>query len=276
MNFLLPLCFISASLSVPSADWLVTDLTAETQPFFRNNNDGTWTLGNNLVSRTFLYGGPPGSGFGTIEYRSEMSDVSMIRAIDVEGYLSLDSQKYCLGTLIQTGTSYHAYLNRSAMGINYNPDGWGAVGHLVGSPVAPFPWTPGSRGSPASSQWPPVGLQVAFQLRAPASALAAHQAVSVQLIYEIYPNIPLITKWVTVASNGTAAKGVVVTGLIPETVRLARQYSPWALGSQSPAGAGTWVPPPPCSTSKQTQPMDHRFNFLTTVQSPRTLAPWNA
>jgi hypothetical protein len=135
-------------------------------------------------------------------------------------------------------------LNRSAAGINFNADGWDAVGHTLGAPVAPFPWTPGTRGSPATSQWPPVGLQVIFQLAPPASAPAAHKAVAVQLIYEIYPNIPLLTKWVTVASNGSAAAGVVVTGLVPEVVRLARQYSPWALGAQSPAGAGTWVPPP--------------------------------
>ena len=236
--------FTFVSSTPLSEDWLVSDLTQQTQPFFRDNSDGSWTLGNNLVSRTFRYGGPPGSGFGTIDFRSEMSDVSMIRAIDVEGYLSLDGKSYCLGSLIQTGTTYHAYLNRSAMGINFNPDGWDAVGHAVGAPQAPFPWAPGTRGSPATAQWPPAGLQVAFQLAPPASAPAAHQAVSVQLVYEIYPNIPLITKWVTVASKGPAAAGVVVTGLVPESVRLARQYSPFALGAQSPAGAGTWAPPP--------------------------------
>ena len=100
------LALLCTGLAAPSGDWLITDLTAETQPYFRDNGDGTWTLGNNLISRTFRYGGPPGSGFGTLDYRSEMADVSLIRAIDAEGYLSLDAKGYSLGTLIQTGTQY--------------------------------------------------------------------------------------------------------------------------------------------------------------------------
>lgn len=237
--------FLSLSSSQPLGDWLVTDLTSSTQPTFTNNGDGTWTLSNNLISRTFLYG-TPGAGFGTVDFFSHTSQTSLLRAIDCEGYITLhppgvSNVSYQLGSLIQTGTYYHAYLNRSDTGIVYNPDGWDAVSHSVGIPQAPFPWTPGTRGSPKNAQWPPLGLQVAFQLVPPASAPPSIKDISIQIIYEMYPNIPLLTKWVTVSSKGPAAAGVVIESLTTETMRLARQYSPFQLGSQSPAGAGTWA-----------------------------------
>jgi hypothetical protein len=233
----LALC-AGAAAALP--DWLVADVAAQTQPYFRNNSDGTWTLGNGLVSRTFLYGAP-GTGFGTLDFFSESSQTSLLRAIDSEGYVSFDGVSYALGSIIQTGTYYHAYLNRSALGCVFNPAGWDVVNHTLGSPQAPFPWTPGTRGSPASAQWPPAGLQVAFNLRAPASVPAALRDVAVQLVYEIYPSMPLIAKWVSVFSVGSAAKGVVITGLVPETLRLARQFTPTNLGAESPAGAGSWA-----------------------------------
>ena len=239
------LAFAALSSASAISDWLIADIAAQTKPYFADNKDGTWSFGNNLITRVFQYNpAAPGTGFGTLDYRDETTGTSLLRAIDCEGYLTLDGVTHPLGSLIQTGTQYHAYLNRSATGVVFNPDGWDAVGHTLSTPTAPFPWTPGSRGSPATAQWPPQGLQLAFTLRPPRAAPAALQAVAVQLIFEIYPSMPLLTKWVTVASNGTAATGIVVDGVVTESLRLARQYSPWALGGQSPAGAGTWVPPP--------------------------------
>jgi len=227
-------------LATAMPDWLVVNMSSSTQPFFRDNRDGTWTLGNNLISRTFQYGGGPGSGFGTVDFFSEVSQTSLLRAINAEGYITLDGTTFPLGSLIQTGTFYHAYLNRSNTGINFDPTGFDCTNHTLGTPQAPFSWTPGTRGSPSNSQWPPQGLQVAFQCSAPPSAAAKFQSISVQLIFEVYPGIPLLTKWVSVASTGPAAAGVVVEGVITESLRLSRQYSPFQLGSQSPAGSGTW------------------------------------
>ena len=232
---------LAPAAAAPLPDWLNTDVSALTQPSFTDNGDGTWTLGNGLISRTFRYGGAPGTGFGTLDFFSHTSQTSLLRAIDCEGYVTLSNATYALGSLIQTGTQFHAYLNRSADGVVFNAQGFDAVSHSLGAPMAPFPWTPGTRGSPASAQWPPPGLQVAFQLRAPASAPTAVRAVAVQLVYELYPGIPLLTKYVTIASAGPAAAGLVIDAVTTETLRLARQYSPWELGGESPAGAGSWA-----------------------------------
>ena len=232
---------LAPAAAAPLPDWLNSDVSALTQPSFTDNGDGTWTLGNGLISRTFRYGGAPGTGFGTLDFFSHTSQTSLLRAIDCEGYVTLSNATYALGSLIQTGTQYHAYLNRSADGVNFNPAGFDAASHTLAAPMAPFPWTPGTRGSPATAQWPPPGLQVAFQLRAPAAAPAALQAVAVQLVFEVYPGMPLITKYVTIASAGPAAAGLVIAAVTTETLHLARQYTPWELGAQSPAGAGSWA-----------------------------------
>ena len=215
-------------------DWLV-DGAAWPQPSFAQNADGSWTLGNGLVSRTFV----TQPAFGTVDFFSLQTGQSLLRAFESEGYISLDGTQYALGGLIQTGTIYHAFINRSATGLEINPAGWNMTGWRLSSPVAPFPWTPGTRGSPASAQWPPQGLTLTVTLAAPASAPPSHRAVSVEIAYEMYPGVPFLTTWVTATSAAPAAAGVVVTGCLPVSLRLAQPYSPRAPS----AGTGDQGPP---------------------------------
>ena len=226
-----------------AADWLITPPSSFPFPTCVSNGDGTMTLSNGLVSRTFMFTpGGGGRGFGTIDMRDEASGTSLLRAINAEGYVSLGQRNYTLGSITQTGQYYHAYLNRSATGIEFNVDAFDAFAFSTGAPQAPFPWTPGTRGSPADAEWPPRGLQVAFSLRAPASAPASVRAVAISIMYEIYPGIPLITKWMAVTSNGTAAAGLVVDSIVTESQRLAGPYTTCYLGEQSPS-TSTWAPP---------------------------------
>ena len=202
-------------------DWLV-DGAAWPQPSFAQNADGSWTLGNGLVSRTFV----TQPAFGTVDFFSLQTGQSLLRAFESEGYIALDGQQYALGGLIQTGAFYHAYINRSAMGLEVNADGWNMSSWSLSAPTAPFPWTPGTRGSPATAQWPPQGLALTVTLAAPASAPPSHKAVSVSVTYEMYPGVPFLTQWVSATSTGPAAAGVVITGCLPVSLRLAQPYSP--------------------------------------------------
>jgi hypothetical protein len=204
-------------------DWLVEPPSAWPQPTFVQNTDGSYTLGNGLVSRTFV----TQPAFGTVDFFSHATGQSLLRAFEPEGYVSLDGAQYALGGLIQTGTDYHAYINRSATGLQVNAGAFDMIGNFsLGAPTAPFPWTPGTRGSPATAQWPPQGLSVSVTLAAPASAPPAHRAVAVTVTYEMYPGVPLLTQWVSVTSTAPAAAGVVITGCIPVSLRVAQPYSP--------------------------------------------------
>ena len=204
-------------------DWLVAAGESWSQPSFVQNADGSFTLSNGLVSRTFV----TQPAFGTVDLFSHATGQSLLRAFESEGYVALDGVTYALGGLIQTGTTFHAFINRSATGLEVNPDGWNMTGSFaLSAPTAPFPWTPGTRGSPASAEWPPRGLAVSVTLAAPASAPASHKAVSITITYEMYPGVPLLTQWLSVSSLSPAAAGVVVTGCLPVSLRLAQPYSP--------------------------------------------------
>ena len=230
------LCALASSSQLID-DWLVTPPSAWPAPSFQRNDDASWTLSNGLVSRTFIFE----PAFGTVDVFSHARGASLLRAIDVEGYVGLDGTIYPLGGIIQTGAYYHAYLNRSATGIQVNPSGWNATGWSLGPPTAPFPWTPGTRGSPADAPWPPVGLTLSVTLAAPASAPPAHRAVSITLHYQLVVGVPLLTQWVAVNSTGAAAAGVVITSAAPVSLRLAQPYSPLSFSPYPPSTLQTDV-----------------------------------
>lgn len=220
----------SASSFAPrAADWLVDNIT--TAVTFVQNPDGSYTLSNGLISRTFI----TRPGFGTVDLYSHARNASLLRAIANEGTITLDAATYALGNLIQTGTYYHAYLNRSAPGIEVDPTGWGLLNFTVSAPTSPIPWTPGARGSPASASWPPRGLTVTARLAPPAGAPPAHAAVAISLVYELYEGAPLLAKWVVVDAAAPAAAGVVVAAIVPEALRLAPPYSPLAFTPYGPS-----------------------------------------
>jgi hypothetical protein len=230
-------CALAAAQAQLIDDWLVTPPSAWPAPTFERNADASWTLSNGLVSRTFVFE----PAFGTVDFFSHARGASLLRAIDVEGYIGLDGTVYPLGGIIQTGTHYHAFINRSDTGIQVNPAGWNATGWALGPPTAPFPWTPGTRGSPADAPWPPVGLTLSVTLAAPASAPPAHRAVSVTLHYQLVVGVPLLTQWVSVNSTGAAAAGVVVTSAAPVSLRVAQPYSPLSFSPYPPSTLQTDV-----------------------------------
>lgn len=217
-------------------DWLI-DNTNWPMPSFNQNTDGTYTFSNGLVSRTFSFAA---GLFGTVDIYSFNRGSSLLRAIGPEGYLMLDNYTYSLGTLT-SGANFFGYMNRTAVDYVSNPQGWDLSSWSLTTPTAPFPWTPGTRGSPKTAQWPPNGVTLVLTLKAPATAPPSHQAVGVQLIYEMYPGIPLITKWMVVNSTSSAAAGVVVNSTTVEYLRLAPPYSPLSFSPYPPSTLQTDV-----------------------------------
>jgi hypothetical protein len=120
----------------------------------------------------------------------------MFRAVMPEGQLTLDNTTFDIGGLSQVST-FRAYCNRSELGLSnttVNP-AFRYVSHSVGKPIAPFPWTPGTRHSPPEYKWPPMGKSLAVTLAAPAGS--AYRDFMLTVHYEIYDGLPLISKWWT-------------------------------------------------------------------------------
>lgn len=216
----------------PSQDWLVSRVSSP--PTFLQNQDGSWTLSNGLISRTFV----TTPGFGTVDLSIlgssgiAGSSSSAIRAIDAEAYLSLDNITYALGSLTGSQSTFSGYTNRSEAGfMSYNSSGWGLSSFSLSSPsTGGIPWTPGARGSPKTASWPPKGLTVTFWLSPPVGIKPSHAAVNVSIVYEIYQDAPLMSKWIVVNSASSAASGVVITGCVVESLRLLAPFGNYPHG----------------------------------------------
>lgn len=73
-------------------------------------------------------------------------------------------------------------------------------------------WTPGKRGSPPETAWPPVGLTLTASFSG--AAATALEGLRVDVIYEMYAGSAALSKWVSVsAAPGSAAAGLVVDGV---------------------------------------------------------------
>lgn len=152
----------------------------------------TLTLSNGLITRQFTLS----PAFGTIDYRSELKQRSILRTITKEASVTLDGVVYSVGGL-QINSDTHAYLNRTMLNLTADPNAFQYVNHSYGPPKAPFHWEPGLRHSPLTSRWPPAGLTLKVMFTAPKSAKPNHRLVTVTVNYEMYVGIPLLAKWVT-------------------------------------------------------------------------------
>eukprot|EP00048_Salpingoeca_helianthica_P016197 m.230956 g.230956 ORF g.230956 m.230956 type:complete len:742 (-) comp18202_c0_seq1:20-2245(-) len=227
-------------------DWLVEN-TGKAEVDF----DGqTITLTNGLVQRVFTLK----PAFGVVDLILNASDAlggeqSMLRAIKPDTVVVLDGRTYAVGGLGQQST-FLAYLNRSDLQLTSDPNAFQYVNHTVSAPTAPFPWTPGARGSPKELAWPPKGVHLSVLFAAPSSAPPAHQNVSVVVHYELFDGIPLIAKWVSVSARGTGS--AVVTAVTVEQIAVLPPYGPYLThGSLAPgtayngaAGQSSNTPPP--------------------------------
>ena len=200
----------------------------------------TITLTNGLISREFA----TTPDFGTVDYRSEIKAKSLLRAIYPEATVTLDGTQYAIGGL--QADIKHSYLNRSALQLSVNPNAFHFAGYTTTSPVAPFHWEPGLRGSPRDVSWPPKGLTLHVIFKAPDSVkLPQHANVIVYMNYEMYVGIPLMAKWMSVVY--TEDTPIRIDGATVEYLGTQKPYAPFSYNSylspwtNGPGLAGSWL-----------------------------------
>ena len=225
---LVPVC--SADQNV---DWLVA---APAQVTSVVEQDNTLTLSNGLISRVFTMA----PAFGTIDYiinatTDRGGEQSMLRNIHPEGTVVLDGIAYSIGGLGQVST-FLAYCNRSDLVLTVDVNAFGFRSYSVSAPTAPFPWTPGTRGSPKELSWPPKGKHLAVEFAPPSSAPAQHGNVTVTMHYEMYDGVPLLSKWMTVSvSSGSAP--VAIQSTVVELFGANGYFGPYVSHGSIPPGA---------------------------------------
>ena len=178
------------------ADWLIA-IPPGSVSSVALTATGTLLLSNGLTSREFALT----PAFGTVDWTLNATTAhgglqSMFRAVMPEGQVTLDNTTFDIGGLAQART-FRAYCNRSEFELTNetaNP-AFRYVSHTVGSPLAPFPWVPGTRYSPPEYKWPPAGKNLAVVFAAPQHT--AYRDYKLTMHYEIYDGLPLISKWFT-------------------------------------------------------------------------------
>ena len=204
-------------------------------------NDGSYiTMTNGLITRRFV----TKPAFGTVDFRSEVKDQSILRMITVETNITLDDVLYPVGGL-HAAMGTLAFLNRSALNLTVAPNAFVFASYDTVAPTAPFHWEPGLRHSPQSANWPPKGLRLRVKFHPPSSAKPEHANVVVYLNYEMYVGIPLLAKWVTVEYDGDSP--IMVNCVIVEYLSTQKPYAlfsysplphPWEHG---PGATGSWL-----------------------------------
>jgi hypothetical protein len=166
------------------------------------------------------------SGF-TGPQSSQAQAAQLLRATAPEAQMVLDGVAYDVGGLV--GQADFAFLNVSLVPqFSANPAAFAfRPPHRVSASTRKrFEWTPGQRHSDVTAAWPPSGATLELDFIAPSLTAGefatgggvppAHQDVVVTVVYEMYTGIPVLSKWVRVASNGTVP--VVVDALTMEVL----------------------------------------------------------
>ena len=183
------------------SDWLIKDIKIPTS--LTETAKGNLLLSNGLVSREFAVK----PGFATVDVYCHYKNQSLLRSLNSEAAIELDYVPYKVGGVILKDQK--AYLNRTKLAASIKPDkkSFQYVSHSTSKPIAPFPYTP-SRGFQGDLTWPPKGLHLSVLFQAPSSAPASHRDIKVFVHYEMYDDIPLMSKWLEIESKHDVNVGV--------------------------------------------------------------------
>ena len=225
-------------------DWLVDKMDEPATVVVKGANI---EIGNGIVSRTFT----TTPAFGTIdltlnatlEYGGEQS---AFRAMTNESLVTLNGTQYLIGGLRQAST-FRAYCNRTELSLlpPATENFFKYSNHTVSAPVAPFPWTPGTRHSSKNVNWPPKGVVLSVKFL-PSSANMPQLAVT--LHFQVIQGVPLIQKWMTM--DLLSGQAVSVTAAIVDQLAVMPRFGAYfGHGSFSPTqgdngAANTAVPLP--------------------------------
>jgi len=106
-----------------------------------------------------------------------------------------------------------------------NPAAFQYKGYVSEEVQSPIQYTP-KRHAPSRQAWPPAGLRLSLIFRAPDSAISRHAGVTVTVTYEMYDNVPILSKWVTINPPVNRVNGLSINASIRNVEYLATNM-PW-------------------------------------------------
>ncbi len=171
-------------------DWLLGSGKFVTG-IYRAENNKDLVITNGLVSRTFRLD----PYFACYSFKNQATGKEMLRAIRPEAVITINDTQYHIGGV--KGQFEHAYLKYDWMKHFTNDTSAFQFTHFQIQNIRPrFPWKP-SRWS-TNKEWPPKGKEITFYFSSPNKEL---KDVTIQVHYQMYDNVPLMSKWLTMQNN---------------------------------------------------------------------------
>lgn len=175
-----------------TSDWLI-DNSSYTADVYQGEHPDEIALSNGLIRRTFRIA----PNAATVGFDNLVTGESILRGVKPEALVTLDGILYEVGGL--KGQPNYAYLLPEWLDdLTANPEAFQFTGYEVGQPTERMAWKRVRHHAP-NAVWPPKGVSLRMDYRAP--GFGKHKNVRVSVQYELYDGIPVISKRITVHNS---------------------------------------------------------------------------
>lgn len=180
----------------PTGDWLL--MQGKFPAGIYQSADGKdIVLSNGLLRRHFRLA----PNAATVALDCPITGQSLVRSVRPEAMIRVDGTAYAIGGL--SGQPIHNYLRREWLDrLQAQPGAFEFTGFETGPTRERFEWKRRREWMPADLPWPPPGVQLTLNFKAPANG----PSLAVQVHYELYDGIPLLCKWLTIRNGGQPAR----------------------------------------------------------------------
>lgn len=184
------LVLLSASIiDAATPDWLLNPSPFKAQVTVSADGRDV-SLDNGLVRRVIRL--EPNAA--TIAYDNLITGESMIRSVRPEAQVEIDGTAYDVGGL--TGQPVHNYLDAAwADTLEAQSGAFRFTRFTSGQTKERFPWKRRLEWMPQDLPWPAPGVSLTLEFAAPDNS-----AVAIDVHYELFDGLPLLSKWIVVRS----------------------------------------------------------------------------
>jgi len=205
-------CFAAVVQAGP-VDWLV-DPSPYVAQIERSADGKQVELRNGLVRRIFQL--KPNAA--TVALDNLITGESLLRSVRPEAEIVVNGQKYSVGGLV--GQPVQNYLKPEFLEqMHADPEAYQISGIEEGVTQPRFAWRKRHEWLTSNPPWPPPGKSLCLTFAAPSRT----DAPTVQVHYEIYDGLPLVSKWLTVSNS--SAKMLTLNSVMVEQLAVVEPES---------------------------------------------------
>ena len=159
-----------------SNDWLLSSYVGKPSSVTESHLGGypAITISNGIIARTFSYA----PCFTTIEYELLPTRTKFLRALSPEATMTLNGEQVVVGNCLGQMSGHSEFWDPSSTHLRRDPLSLEFVNYQIAEIEPPFSYTPGEGHSPRNVSWPPKGLHLIVNFRAPSTGLPSNASTN--------------------------------------------------------------------------------------------------